>query len=759
MIPRKTLPCGRRAPGPIHPAPPCGSCFEAPLVARGILAPVMVAVILALGRTGQGYAQDASEPPRGPEVTKVEFEGATSLDTDILQNAIYTRATECRSPLLFLFCALGFGFAQEEHYLDEEELARDVERLTLLYEAWGFPGAAVAVETRPDGRDEVEVVFRITEGEPIRVASLEVRSLDALDPPVELPEPLPLRVGGLYALPLIDSTETVIVRAFAERGRPYAQVQVGGAVDEAARTASIVLEIDAGPAVVFGETTIEAESPIDEDVVRERLAYAPGEPFRPSAIEETQRRLYALPIVERVGVEPAGLETGATVVSPRLVVESRRTSGIQVEGTISSTECLEIAAFWTSRYFLGRPRLFSIGAGVGNLFSSQLSGFPCTGVDDDAGDEFTALDFFIDAALRQPWPGHPRTEILLRGYAVRETAPRVYVRRGYGGQVGVAREFRPDLTASALYSPSRNELTGSDFFFCGTYGVCDPEGLDELTDFTWLSPVELIGIWTPEGPPVQVRLPRPGERWRRWARGGLEGAAFFTGSEYDYIRTIDEAGITRIVGERAEVAAHARVGLLIGAEEVLPPQVRLYSGGVNTVRGVPQNLLGPKILVTDPGTAVAFGCTLDPGGCPAGLTIDPDDISVRPTGGKLLFEANLEARHWLSAALQAAAFADFGLLARDPWGDEDALVSENWAALLTPGIGIRILTGLGPIRIDLAYDPSGDVIVPLLTRDPLDGTIIVLGDVRYAPHTFDDPGLWTEFWRRLQLQVAIGQPF
>src|SRR5690606_40847926 len=123
-----------------------------------------------------------------------------------------------------------------------------------------------------------------------------------------------------------------------------------------------------------------------------------------------------------------------------------------------------------------------------------------------------------------------------------------------------SRDWSSDVCSSDLiYSPSRNELRGAEFFFCGTYGVCDPDGLDELTDFTWLSPVELLAIWTPEGPPVQVRLPMPGERWRRWVRAGLEGAAFFTGSDYDFIRTVAEAAITRIGGERGEVLGRTRI--------------------------------------------------------------------------------------------------------------------------------------------------------------------------------------------------------
>lgn len=751
----------RCSTGPVF-APVLAFAFTLILAATAAAAQEPVPADTTHAPTPSPRPLDGEEAPTGPEVESVTFQGVESLDVDLLENAIATEATRCRSPLFFLFCALGFDFALEEHYLDRQELANDVERIELLYESWGFPDATAEARVEPEaGADEVDVTFTVREGEPIRVASIEIRGLNSIQPPVELPEPLPLEVGDLYALPLLDSLQNLILRAFSERGRPYARIEIGGSVNEAARTADLIIDIEPGPEVVFGETTILVEAPLDEEVVRERLAYEPGEPISLTAVEETQREIYALPIVERVVFEPVGLEEGATVVEPRITVETGRTSAVQVEGTVSSTDCLELAGFWRSRYFLGGPRLFSLGAGVGNLFAEQLGDFPCTGVEDDEGltDDFTDLNYFVQADLQQPWPGHPHTTLLFSGYYVRETSPRVYVRRGYGGSAGIARQFRPDLTGAIQYSPSRNELSAADIFFCATYGACTGDELDDLTDLTWLSPVEAFVLWTPEGPPIQVRPPRAGERWRRWVRAGVEGAALFTGSEYEYFRTIDEAGATRILGERSELALHSRVGLLFG-EEGLPPQVRLYSGGVNTVRGVPQNLLGPKVLVTAPGRLANLGCNLEPGGCPAGLVVDPDEVAVRPTGGELLFEANVETRRWLNDAIQMAAFADLGVLARDPWGrDDDALAPDNFSALITPGIGVRLLTGLGPIRIDLAYDPSGEQTIPLLTRDPDTGDLVILGDVVYDPYRWDDPDFFTELWRRLQLQVAIGQPF
>lgn len=735
----------------------------------------VVVLCVAFVAAGPLYGQDPTERPSltfetdeppepgAPEVERVRFVGVRGLDESLLRRSIVTQQSECRSPLFFLFCRLGADWAQRKRWLDREEVERDVERLELLYEAWGYPDAEVSVRVIEENEEDVTVEFTVVEGEPILVESLAIVGLDRVTPPVEVERPLPLREGEPYALPLLAETEERIVRAFAERGYPYVAVEIGGDVDEAAKRARLVLAVEPGPLVVFGEAEIEVERPIDEEVIRERLAFSPGEPFRPSALEETQRALYALPAIERVVVLPVGLDEGATVVRPTIRVEARRLSAIQVEGTISSTDCLEAAAFWRHRYFLGGPRLFSIGVGVSNLFADQLRGnFPCTSTgDDDEEDAFSDPNYFVEADLRQPWPGSPRTAVQVGVFYRRESAPRAYAWNGYGARFGVAREFRPDLTGTILYSPQRNDLVSADPFLCGNYGVCTAEALDDLTDFRWLSPIEVFGFWTPTGSPVALVGPRPGVPWRRWARVGIEGAAIVTGSEWDYVRGIGEASVTRALGVegRFEVAGRARAGLLAG-EDVLPPQLRLYSGGVNTVRGVPQNFLGPKILFASQSNALELGCEIVPGGCPEGLVIDPDRVSVRPTGGDLVAEANLEARYWLTDTFQAVAFADLGVIGRTVFGGgDDGFVDDDWGMALTPGVGIRILTGLGPIRIDLGYDPSGSDRWPLLTRDPETGDILFLGDVVYDPWGWDDPGIWRRVWRRLELHVAIGQAF
>ncbi len=65
--------------------------------------------------------------------------------------------------------------------------------------------------------------------------------------------------------------------------------------------------------------------------------------------------------------------------------------------------------------------------------------------------------------------------------------------------------------------------------------------------------------------------------------------------------------------------------------------------------------------------------------------------------------ANLEYRRpfrWLAEQLQFAAFVDVG----NVWeGGSAAFKLSNLRA--TPGLGLRVVTGLGPFRVDVGYQP------------------------------------------------------
>jgi hypothetical protein len=140
------------------------------------------------------------------------------------------------------------------------------------------------------------------------------------------------------------------------------------------------------------------------------------------------------------------------------------------------------------------------------------------------------------------------------------------------------------------------------------------------------------------------------------------------------------------------------------------------------------------------------------------VVVGGDEVSVRPTGGDALLEASIEGRWWLAPRLQAAAFVDYGVIHGDPLALAGAPALEGgWTRRVSPGIGLRILANIGPIRLDVGYDPSGPERHPLFAAG--DGDLRFLGSVVFDPFGHDDSGRLTRFLRRLQFHVDIGLPF
>jgi outer membrane translocation and assembly module TamA len=597
----------------------------------------------------------------------------------------------------------------------------------------------------------------------LTVSSLRITGLDAVAPEVGVPRRLPLRVGGPYTAERVAATEALVLQAVAERGHPYAEVEAAAVVDPVARTAAVTLEVEVGPRAVFGEIRVAAEPPLRESDVRARLRYGPGDLFRPSAVEETRRLLLALPGVDSVVVEAPGVAAGAAVI-PTVVRVTRpeRLADVGVGATLSSFECLQVRASWRHQHVLGRPAALSLRGGFSNLFASVADGgFPCAGAGEGP---YGQANYYVTADYLQPVLAYPATAIQAGTFFRRRTAPQAYVVHGYGLHVAALREVRPYVTLRAAYSPERNELRAAGHYFCVQFGACSTPAMEALEGMRWLAPLELSASWLPPaamqpfgGPGTREAGLWPGSlgpQWRSMARAGVAGAAGPTGSDYTYLRGVAEGSLTRVTSPRTEVAGRVRVGGIGAGGEVVPPQVRFFSGGANTVRGVSQNLLGPLVLVATRAEAEAAGCEPAPGGCPPDATPAPDRVSVRPLGGGAVVEGNVEARFWATSSLQLVAFVDAGLI-QGGLGE----TATRQAGLVAPGVGIRWLMRLGPVRVDVGYDARPPQRVPLLIQDENGAGLIPLGDVRWAPHTHDHPGPWTELWRRLQLHLAVGQPF
>jgi outer membrane protein assembly factor BamA len=115
------------------------------------------------------------------------------------------------------------------------------------------------------------------------------------------------------------------------------------------------------------------------------------------------------------------------------------------------------------------------------------------------------------------------------------------------------------------------------------------------------------------------------------------------------------------------------------------------------------------------------------------------------TGGTSVVVFNAEVRFpspFLRRQLRLAAFIDAGSVSNGNLWD-----ARDWR--LTPGVGLRIITPVGPARVDMAYNPY----------PPETGTLYVLSgnQIVRARNDFTVPE--QSFFAKLKFHVAIGQAF
>jgi hypothetical protein len=175
----------------------------------------------------------------------------------------------------------------------------------------------------------------------------------------------------------------------------------------------------------------------------------------------------------------------------------------------------------------------------------------------------------------------------------------------------------------------------------------------------------------------------------------------------------------------------------------------------------------------------------------ADRTCDPGELAdgaffPRATGGSYLLEGNVEYRFAFGGEFQGVAFLDFGQVWREGGGVSLGDVE------LTPGIGVRYFSPVGPIRVDLGYRFRGAERLQVVTSqirpyvagaDGADDRICIatLGVVpapsdsacptgrvpipwvqENALAILRDPVLYGSdalTWRNLQIHFSIGQAF
>lgn len=750
-------------------------------------------VIVASAVAAPSLAAQGSRAERAPspEVRKLALNGVSdAIDVEDLKANIYTTATRCRSALLTPICALSrFRGFEDRHYLDRAELKRDILRIKVYYYKHGFRTAQVDTAVTTLNEKQVAVRFDIVEGPPIVVTDVAVTYDSTMLRPRRVRRLTSLHVGEPLDLFQMDSMRMNFQDALWELGYADALIDTSSVVDSAGQTAQVQLRVVPNHLTTVGDIVITGNDHITPATVLNSLSFREGDLYRRSAMLESQRNLYESNLFKLATIEvPPTFDSVKTV---NVLLREAPLHDARLSFGFNTVDFLQAEGRFTDYNLLGGARRLDLTATIGNLMARTLNG---KGIFHEQSADTTitgsAADFLqptwqTSLTLLQPsFLRQSKNSLALSAFAQRRSVPSVVIDRGYGGDVALVRSLGPRAPVSLTYRFEVTRVEANGPYFCVNFGVCDTTTVGALLGHQRLSPLTLQAQVDRSDVPLN-----PSRGYT--ARAELEYASRLTVSDYAYSRAYGEATYYRRLGRRRSVlATHFRIGFVrpttgLTGDAVLHPRKRFYAGGSQSVRGYGENQLGPRILTLP--SEFLINAT-DVNGNPCDVTseairiCDPttardsagdkalvgdDKFTPRPLGGTSLIEASVEYRFPLPflSNLQAALFVDgaaVGERVLNPLNGVSTLADlVRGTGAITPGFGVRYLSPIGPIRVDMGFNPSRSEDLAVVTEIIRNGKreIIPLDKPRPYSSTGTSRGGILGALNRFTLHLSIGQAY
>ncbi|NIP83938.1 MAG: BamA/TamA family outer membrane protein, partial [Gemmatimonadetes bacterium] len=684
-------------------------------------------------------------------IDALSFENTAPFSADSLDALTETEETHCALvPGLLPFCLPGTKIGRKVRRLEPRTLGEDLTRLELLYRQSGYFGTRVVPEIEEEGDDgPIHIRLIVQRGDGIRLDSVVVEGTEGIADPDSLAAALPLRSGELFDLGEFVASADTVVEALRERGHAYAEVLRNFSVDTVQDRATVWLLAVPGPRVEVDTVLLEGLDVLAPADVTRQLEFETGELLRARTLQQSQRNLYDLRLVQfaSVAVAPDSLQAtpeDSTTASVLVSVAEGPEHVVEAGVGFGTVECGRVGASWTDRSVLGRARVLSVTGSVSRIGV----GDPISGLESSVCNEGrdTAIARFLDYRLAtdftQPYFLSPRNQLTVGAYAERQSEARLFRREAWGSRLSLSHRLRFRELLTTSLEVERRRTTATAILYCFEFLQCGTSELDRFAEPVWRNALSVGWLRDRSDNPVN---PTGGHV----LRSSLTWSAAFLQSDYEFLRANVEGSLYRSVGDGWVLAGFLRLGSLLTRSDpgagpddpaYLPPEERFFVGGANSVRGYERFELGPGVWLVD---RSAWGDTVAPG------VEDEPPVDFFPTGGASAAVASAEARlpsPFLSDLVRLALFVDAGIV-----GGSTRLWEMEGDLLVTPGAGLRIQTPVGPARIDLGYNPNPLPTEALYFADPATNELSQITDAFQPP----PPG----FMDRLKLHIAVGQAF
>lgn len=310
------------------------------------------ATLVAVAIAGAACKEDGTI-----KVRHLSFNGVKAVDEARLKAALATRQNSW----------IPWG---KKAYFDRSRFDADLKRIQAFYADRGYPDAKVTgfdVKLN-DKQTEVDLTVTVAEGDPITVESIDFTGFDVIPPDhiAEMKKNVPLKVGQPRDRQLVVSTHEMALNELRDHGFPYAKVSTSEDNTRDPKESALTFVAEPGKVAHFGPVEVVGNKSVGETIIRRQLTFKPGDLYRRSIVQDSQRRLYGLELFQFANIETVNPEQQPEDVPIRVTVAEGNHQRVNFGVGYGTEENARIDSEYHHVNFLGGAR----SAGVHARWSS-----------------------------------------------------------------------------------------------------------------------------------------------------------------------------------------------------------------------------------------------------------------------------------------------------------------------------------------------------------------------------------------------------
>lgn len=531
-------------------------------------------------------------------------------------------------------------------YFKGDVFEEDLEKIKAFYRTEGFLDMALDAEFEYyNANRDMDITVAIEEGKKYLVGNIEVAG-NKLFTTDEVADVIKMTRNRPFSQDGMRLDAVHIQEIYYNRGYIMCRVFPEPVVNKETGRIDITYSIEEDRLIYVNKVDIAGNTKTKDTVIRRELRVYPGEPFSGEKVKRSKERLYNLGYFEDISFDTK--ETDDPAKRDLLVdVKETKTGEFSFGGGYSSIDKLIGFASISQRNFdiLNFPTF--TGGGQNLTVRGELG--------------FVRSNYLV--SWTDPWIfGFPYSfgfDFYRTTHEKERDVGYGWEEERWGGSARLGKEFMDWLRANLIYRLDRVKI--SDVPDDVIFDIRREKGANILSS---------LGAYLTFDTRDNVFSPKKGF----YATAGVEdaGGPFF--GDFDFLKYTARASYYKSFMSLFVLELSLRGGMVgdYGDSDHVPIYERFYAGGTNSIRGYKERGVGPK-----------------------------DPVTNDPIGGESMLVGNAELTFPIyKDVLNGAVFYDAG----NVWKDMGDIGQGNYKH--GAGLGIRVKTPIGPVKVDWGYPLS-----------------------------------------------------